>query len=426
MKTACPFFLSWIRTRMLAIFIVVAGLLLLFSCAGKQSSTLDEGLSLYNQNKLQEALPLLREAVEQDKQNPDANAWLAETYRRQNRNDDAIIVARRVLKIDPCHSFANTILAAAYNPLWRRWKGASSDTTWHYLQKAVKCDPDNGNAWSSIWVEAIRRGEKEMEKTAARRMYETGFFTPALLAYNRWMLKHLPQNAVLLTNGDMDTYPAVALQEVEDFRQDVVVANIELLNTKWYARYLRDSKGVPLPVEDERINALAPYLDADGKMIKTSTQVISGWLKQRQAGQFPRSITVSVTVGDRSFASGSEDHLSLFGPFYSWFPVPAASAQDTSMLRASLSGIDPDEFSGPLVSEQDTSPVRRVSTNNLVINITAAALTYSEQLIKAGRTREAKEMLDWAEQFEKKTENGPVFTERIAELRADGQGGQAD
>ncbi|MFC1683492.1 tetratricopeptide repeat protein [Candidatus Zixiibacteriota bacterium] len=424
MKTAGRFFFSWTRARMLTALTIVISLLLIVACAKEESSSLAKGLSLYQQNKLQEALPLLREAVEQDKQNPDANAWLAETYRRVQRNDDAIIVARQVLKIDPCHSFANTILAAAYNPLYRSWKGASFDTAWHYLQKAAECNPDDGNVWTGIWVEATRRGEKQMRKEAARRMYQSGFFTPALLAYNRWMLRHLPQNALLLTNGDMDTYPAVALQEVEGFRPDVVVANLSLLNTKWYARHLRDDLGIPLPLDDDRLDALAPLMDADGKFKTISTQLVSGWLKQRQAGEFPRSITISVTVGNKLFASGTESHLSLFGAFYSWFPVPAASAQDTSMLRISLAGIDPEEFSGPLVSEQDTSPVRRVSTNHLVKNITAAALTYSEKLIEAGRTRKAKEMLDWAEQFEKKTENGPVFTERIAELRAECQGGK--
>jgi tetratricopeptide (TPR) repeat protein len=412
-------FLMSCTTGIVFVVLIIAGGLLFAGCAKEKSTPLDKGLSLYQQNKLQEALPLLHEAVEQDQQNPDANAWLAETYRRVKRNDDAIIVARRALKIDPCHSFANTILANAYSPLYHTWKGASFDTTWHYLLKATDCDPGNGNAWSGVWVEAIRRGESEIRKKAARQMYHSGFFAPALLAYNRWMLRHLPQNALLLTNGDMDTYPAVALQEVEGFRQDVVVANASLLNTKWYARYLRDDRGVPLPIDDEGLENLSLYQDAGGKIRTVSTQIIAGWLRQRLDGKFPRSITISVTVGDRGFARGTENHLSLFGPFYSWFPVPAASPQDTSMLRVSLSGIDPEEFSGPLVSEQDTSPVRRVFTNQLVENITAAALVYSESLIEAGRIADAKDMLDWAEKFEKKTEHGPTFTDRIAELKAE-------
>jgi hypothetical protein len=97
--------------------------------------------------------------------------------------------------------------------------------------------------------------------------------------------------------------------------------------------------------------------------------------------------------------------------------VPASSPEDTTLLRASLSGIDPDDFSGPLVSEADRSPVRRMGTGQLVKNITAAALRYCEVLHESGQKDRAREMLQWAEQFEETTEIGPQFSEQIDHLR---------
>jgi hypothetical protein len=140
-------------------------------------------------------------------------------------------------------------------------------------------------------------------------------------------------------------------------------------------------------------------------------------MQMRREGKFPRPIAISVTVGDRSFADDTQDHLCLFGPFYSWFSVPAASSQDTSMLRACLSQIDPQEFSGPLVSRQDRSPVRIATTGRLVENITHAALTYGEALLSSGQPGRAMKMFQWAEDFEKKTDFGPRFEERIADLK---------
>jgi len=409
---------SFNRSLIVTASIVSAAILLTFSgCGQKEPTLLEQGLALYRQNQLEQALPLLQQAVQETAEDPDAYAWLAETYRRLGQKEQAVGAARKALELEPCHAFAHDVMAAIHNPTYGKWPGADPDSTWHHLMAAAACDSNDGNIWTGIWVEAIRRGDSQLVDRASRRMYDSGFFAPALLAYNRWMLRHLPQNAMLITNGDMDTYPAVALQEVEGFRSDVVVVNRSLLNTTWYARYLRDHRGLSLPVEDALLDGLQPYRDEEGRMMFVSDQIIRGWMQQRRDGDFGRPIAISVTVGERQFDHDTRDHLCFFGPFHSWYPVPASSPADTSMLRACLSGIEPDDFSGPLVSETDRSPVRRVGTGQLVKNITAAALRYSEALLDSGRRDEARKMLEWAQRFEKTTELGPQFGERIEQLR---------
>lgn len=397
--------------------ILLLSLFLLLNCGKGRSPQLEEGLSLYRQNKLKEALPLLERAVESDRRNADAYAWLGETYRRLGNTEEAITAARKAMELDSCHSFAHTVLAWAYNPMYGRWEGAHADTSWYHLRKAAECDSTDGNVWIGVWTEAIRREDQALERRALRLLVETDFLTPALLAYNCWMLGHLPENALLLTNGDMDTYPAVALQEVEGFRTDVVVANRSLLNTSWYARHLRDRYHVPLPFEDRELDFLKAYRDDQGNLILVADQIVKGWLGLRQRNAFPRPIAISVTVGDMSFAEDTQDHLTLAGPFYSWLPFPAESPQDTTMMRISLAHIDPDDFRGPLASPQDRSPVRLVGTDRLVTNITAAALRYSQTLIESGRASDAFKMLKWAQGFEERTTLGPVSAEKIEELR---------
>lgn len=262
----------------------------------------------------------------------------------------------------------------------------------------------------------MRRGELPMVKRALRSVVKTGFLTKAALAYGRWMLQHLPEQALLVTNGDMDTYPALALQEVEGFRTDVTVVNRSLLNTTWYARFSRDHNNLSLPFPDSQLDSLGAFKDPQGNLVTVSDQILKAWLQQKVNGDFSRPIAFSVTV-DPGFTNAIKAHLQMAGPFMLWQPSPAAATPDTAMLRMNLADVNADNFAGPLVSSQDRSPVRRVYTKEIVKNVTATALTYSDLLIKSGRFSEAQNYLNWAEEFEKKTELGPAFKEQIAALK---------
>ncbi len=74
--------------------------------------------------------------------------------------------------------------------------------------------------------------------------------------YGRNFLATLPQNALVITYGDNDTFPAWYLQQVEHIRPDVTVINYALANTIWYIRQLRQ-RDLYLPLTDEAVQAAA-------------------------------------------------------------------------------------------------------------------------------------------------------------------------
>lgn len=405
---------KWSR---LAVLLAIAAGASLQGCSRGSPDPLEQGLRLYRQNKLEEALPLLEQAAKKRSDDPDVQAWLAETYRRLRKPDAAAKAARKAIDLDPCNSFAHNVLGLNYNPMYGNWPGANREMAWRHLMKAAECDSMDGNTWTAVWTESIRRGDRAQYRRALRLLMETGFLTDALLSYNRWMLRDLPENALLLTNGDWDTYPAVALQEIEGFRPDVAVANRSLLNLPWYAMYLREQYGLTLPFTDEELLALKPKIDSNGERLLVAGQIFRGWLERSASGDFSRPIAVSVTVDAEDLSPGLGDHLVLAGPFWLWRPDRPESRVDTSLVASCLAHLEPDDLSGPFVSPWDRSPIRVTTGAFLVHNVSAAALKYADLLIAAGRMTEAEKVVNWIESFEAGTELGPFSTKRLSQLR---------
>ena len=109
-----------------------------------------------------------------------------------------------------------------------------------------------------------------------------------LLEFNENMLHSAPQNAILITNGDYDTYPAWYLQ-ARGVRQDVIIVNRSLLNLKDYARYLI-RMGLPLTISNEEMEKIQHKKDADG-LVTISDQLLRILLKQDT-----RPVVFSTTV----------------------------------------------------------------------------------------------------------------------------------
>jgi tetratricopeptide (TPR) repeat protein len=394
--------------------VVLLFLLLPATVLSEGQRDLDAGLQLFRENKVKEALPLFQRAVARDEGNAEALAWLAEAYRRLGHTREALETASQSLELQPRNSFAHVVMAEALLP--DDGNEAQYDTVWVHVEQAVACDSTDGNAWQMMWAREVFAGDVGRFQKVLRKMVETGFLTEAALAYGRWELRCLPEQAVLITNGDMDTFPAEAVQVTERFRPDVAVVERGLLNTPSGRRFVREGLDVQIPYEDADLDSLVGVTN-DGRLRTAADHILRGWTDPRTRGAFARPLTFAPTV-EESYYEDYEDHLVNAGAFLLWQVEPPSAAVDTATIRLSLSVIKPGSFRGPWVGEEDRSPIRRVYTKYLAKNVTWSAITYAQELMSAGRVREADDVLTWADAFEQDTELGAAFTEDIEELRA--------
>jgi len=76
-------------------------------------------------------------------------------------------------------------------------------------------------------------------------------YLPFIYAKN--ILDTCEDDAILFTSGDNDTFPVWCLQEVYNYRKDIRVVNLSLLNTDWYVQQMKERYDVPISLTDEQI-----------------------------------------------------------------------------------------------------------------------------------------------------------------------------
>ncbi len=123
------------------------------------------------------------------------------------------------------------------------------------LERAVELDPSYTDPWFGLVIHYLERGEQEKMNVALRKILESGVIADEVMDYSYNMLACLEKDAILVTNGDNDTYPGWILTRVVGYRPDIRLVNQSLLNTDWYPRTLV-TDGVPAFVTANSLDSL--------------------------------------------------------------------------------------------------------------------------------------------------------------------------
>ncbi len=155
------------------------------------------------------------------------NLGMAHDYTREF--EAAIIAARRAVEVGPDSPMALAFLGK----MLFKYKDDSEESL-KLLERCRDIAPGYEFGLTNLATIYLRRGELSKSDELFKTIFDQQLITRPLqdFAYN--MMVGLPAGAVLITNGDNDTFPPLSLQAGKKFRTDVIILNRQLLGLDRY------------------------------------------------------------------------------------------------------------------------------------------------------------------------------------------------
>ncbi len=143
-------------------------------------------------------------------------------------------------------------------------------------EKSAALDPGYMDPWFGLAVDYQSQGEREKADAALRHLLEYGAVQDEVMDFSYNMITCLDSGAILITNGDNDTYPGWILTRIIKYRPDVIIVNRSLLNTDWYPQSVM-KEGVPPFITQAGLDSLSKQVASEIDEMRKSKAPVSDW-----------------------------------------------------------------------------------------------------------------------------------------------------
>lgn len=123
-------------------------------------------------------------------------------------------------------------------------EGDKYEKLFHHIEKAYKMDPTRSEIYPDLVSYHLLKGNEEEYTKYSKIWFNSNSMSPNILNFGYNVLASCDDKSVLITNGDNDTYPLFLVQESIDFKPNVSVLNIYLLQKDEYRKRVFNELGI--------------------------------------------------------------------------------------------------------------------------------------------------------------------------------------
>lgn len=309
----------------------------------------------YERNMLDSAQVYMEEHLKKHPKELPTLSFYAELMRRQKNFERADSMADKVLALDSSDGGAWLVKGDVRNPQYGKneVQDSSRNKYDYYYSEGLKRDSTDGNLWEVMLFSTMQKGDWDQYRRGLRRLYSHGHFTSKVLAIGRLYLKQLPQDAILITMGDMDTYPLLAVQEAEELRQDVTIMNYSLMNLPWYLKVVCSHWNIAPPISAQEIDSLKlERIPGNRYEYRTIAKQYLDTLATFNGRKRPLCIVFS---SPRATYSGLV--VQTKGHYMEVLDSLPDAFYDLEKMASTRGLITPEEMKGDFISTKETSPL---------------------------------------------------------------------
>ncbi|MFZ5554636.1 MAG: hypothetical protein ACOZCO_16065 [Bacteroidota bacterium] len=183
----------------------------------------------------------------------DANAW--ENYYKSTRfsnysKTSSSISADEQKELDAIVKEMEKNVPGTYQFHFVTYLNGNNDVNLiHHLEKAYELNPNSTELYEEFINYYELTGNDSKKTEFVKKLNNSKEIHPDVLEYNYNLLNSLESKAILITHGEMDTYPGWILQDVKRTREDVKIVYLELLEKDEYRNKLLAETGITVSAD---------------------------------------------------------------------------------------------------------------------------------------------------------------------------------